>query len=147
MAGGKMAANTFYCMGCRARVNIPEKNICVTTFKNGRPALKATCPKCGTKSYKLFSPDKASPMRKKYGSCRSGKKKGRRTPKKASRSRRRVGRPRKSVSAHKKKCAKEDKVFDVKTRRCRKSRQGKKPKKASRSRRGPGRPRKRSARK
>lgn len=40
-----------YCMKCRAKVEIkgPQK----ITLKNGRPATSGTCPKCGTKVFRI----------------------------------------------------------------------------------------------
>ncbi len=40
-----------YCVKCRAKreVTDPEQ----VTLKNGRPAVKGTCPKCGTKVFRI----------------------------------------------------------------------------------------------
>lgn len=40
-----------YCVKCKAKqeMQAPEK----ITMKNGRPATKGTCPKCGTKMFKI----------------------------------------------------------------------------------------------
>ncbi len=40
-----------YCVKCRAKVDIkdPEK----VTLKNGKPATRGTCPKCGTKVFRI----------------------------------------------------------------------------------------------
>ena len=40
-----------YCVKCKAKREMvaPEK----ITMKNGRPATKGTCPKCGTKMFKI----------------------------------------------------------------------------------------------
>lgn len=40
-----------YCVKCRAKREMkgPEK----ITMKNGKPATKGTCPKCGTKMFKI----------------------------------------------------------------------------------------------
>jgi RNase P subunit RPR2 len=40
-----------YCVKCKAKQEMqsPEK----ITMKNGRPATKGTCPKCGTKMFKI----------------------------------------------------------------------------------------------
>jgi len=42
---------TAYCVKCRAKRDIkdPEE----TTLKNGRPAVKGTCPTCGTKVFRI----------------------------------------------------------------------------------------------
>ncbi|NWJ28249.1 hypothetical protein HX848_02465 [Marine Group I thaumarchaeote] len=42
---------TAYCVKCRAKRDIkdPEE----TKLKNGRPAVKGTCPKCGTKVFRI----------------------------------------------------------------------------------------------
>ena len=44
---------SMYCVKCRAKrdVDNPEK----VTMKNGKPALKAKCPVCGTGMYKIGS--------------------------------------------------------------------------------------------
>lgn len=44
---------TMYCVKCKAKkeVNDPEK----VTMKNGRPAMKAKCPTCGTTMFKIGS--------------------------------------------------------------------------------------------
>jgi len=46
---GKMAQA--YCMKCRAKVEI--KNPQKITMKNKRPATTGTCPKCGTKVFRI----------------------------------------------------------------------------------------------
>ena len=40
-----------YCVKCKAKTEVkdPQK----ITMKNGRPATKGTCPKCGTKVFKI----------------------------------------------------------------------------------------------
>ena len=40
-----------YCVKCKAKVQVtnPQK----VTLKNGKPATKGTCPKCGTKVFKI----------------------------------------------------------------------------------------------
>lgn len=45
-------ADTAYCVKCKAKVEI--KNPQKVTMKNGRPALKGVCPKCGTGVYKIL---------------------------------------------------------------------------------------------
>jgi len=42
---------TAYCVKCRTKREIkdPEE----TTLKNGRPAVKGTCPECGTKMFRI----------------------------------------------------------------------------------------------
>lgn len=42
---------TAYCVKCKAKTEIkdPEK----VTLKNGKPATKGTCPKCGTKVFRI----------------------------------------------------------------------------------------------
>jgi hypothetical protein len=49
--GGVKMAVTGYCVKCKAKQEMltPEK----ITMKNGRPATKGTCPKCGTKMFKI----------------------------------------------------------------------------------------------
>ena len=39
-----------YCMKCREKVDI--KNPKMVTLKNGRPATKGVCPKCGTRVFR-----------------------------------------------------------------------------------------------
>ena len=40
-----------YCVKCRARQEI--SNASQVTLKNGRPATKGTCPKCGTGMFRI----------------------------------------------------------------------------------------------
>lgn len=42
---------SMYCVKCRAKKEVenPEQ----VTMKNGKPALKAKCPTCGTGMYKI----------------------------------------------------------------------------------------------
>jgi len=49
--GGESYMASMYCVKCRAKrdVDNPEK----VTMKNGKPALKAKCPVCGTGMYKI----------------------------------------------------------------------------------------------
>lgn len=42
---------TAYCMKCRAKVEI--KNPQSVKMKNGKPATKGVCPKCGTKVFRI----------------------------------------------------------------------------------------------
>ncbi|MCH8085087.1 MAG: DUF5679 domain-containing protein [Nitrosopumilus sp.] len=42
---------TAYCVKCREKRDI--KNPEETTLKNGRPAVKGTCPTCGTKVFRI----------------------------------------------------------------------------------------------
>ena len=45
---------TAYCVKCRTKREIkdPEE----VTLKNGRPAVKGTCPECGTKVFRIGKP-------------------------------------------------------------------------------------------
>ena len=40
-----------YCMKCRKKVDI--KSPLKVTLKNNRPATSGTCPKCGTKVFRI----------------------------------------------------------------------------------------------
>ncbi|MDH3618217.1 MAG: DUF5679 domain-containing protein [Nitrosopumilus sp.] len=40
-----------YCVKCRAKRDIKDPK--ETTLKNGRPAVKGTCPKCGTNVFRI----------------------------------------------------------------------------------------------
>ncbi len=40
-----------YCVKCRATQDI--KNPTEVTLKNGRPATQGTCPKCGTRAFRI----------------------------------------------------------------------------------------------
>ncbi|HET8719917.1 MAG TPA: DUF5679 domain-containing protein [Candidatus Nitrosotenuis sp.] len=40
-----------YCVKCRAKREIKDPK--VTKLKNGRPAVKGTCPKCGTNVFRI----------------------------------------------------------------------------------------------
>lgn len=42
---------TMYCVKCRAKRII--KNAVSTTLKNKKPAMKGTCPTCGTKTFRI----------------------------------------------------------------------------------------------
>ncbi|MEM3143072.1 MAG: DUF5679 domain-containing protein [Candidatus Nitrosotenuis sp.] len=44
-----------YCVKCRAKRDI--KNPKEVKLKNGRPAVKGTCPKCGTNVFKIGKAD------------------------------------------------------------------------------------------
>lgn len=44
----------FYCVKCRTKKDVGEKYEKVT-LKNGRPALKTSCPDCGTAMYKIVA--------------------------------------------------------------------------------------------
>jgi hypothetical protein len=46
-------AEQAYCVKCRAKSDmVDEKKV---TMKNGRPAVKGKCAKCGTGMYKILS--------------------------------------------------------------------------------------------
>jgi len=40
-----------YCFKCRSKVEI--RNSQKVTLKNGRPATKGVCPRCGTKVFRI----------------------------------------------------------------------------------------------
>lgn len=40
-----------YCVKCKAKREI--KGATQVTMKNGKPAMKGTCPKCGTGMYRI----------------------------------------------------------------------------------------------
>ncbi len=40
-----------YCVKCRAKREVKDPK--QVTLKNGRPAVKGTCPKCGTKVFRI----------------------------------------------------------------------------------------------
>ncbi len=44
---------TFYCVKCRAKKSVPDDKVEHITMKNGKPAMKAVCPTCGTKMFKI----------------------------------------------------------------------------------------------
>lgn len=54
-----------WCMKCKAKREM--KNAAKVTMKNGRPAMKGICSKCGTKMFKIGdgSPSKSSKKSKK----------------------------------------------------------------------------------
>ncbi len=41
-----------YCVKCKAKKQIANEE--KTTMKNGKPALKGTCPTCGTGMFKIM---------------------------------------------------------------------------------------------
>ena len=45
---------TAYCVKCREKVEIKDAQ--ETTLKNGRPAVKGVCPKCGTNVFRIGKP-------------------------------------------------------------------------------------------
>ena len=45
-------AEQAYCVKCKAKVGM--KNAEKVTMKNGRPAMKGVCEKCGTGVYKIL---------------------------------------------------------------------------------------------
>jgi len=45
-------AETAYCVKCKAKVTMSDAK--QVTMKNGRPAMKGTCSKCGTGVYKIL---------------------------------------------------------------------------------------------
>ena len=45
-------AEQAYCVKCKAKTDI--KAATKVTMKNGRPAMKGTCTKCGTGVYKIL---------------------------------------------------------------------------------------------
>jgi hypothetical protein len=46
-------AETAYCVKCKAKSEMKDAK--KVTMKNGRPAMKGTCAKCGTGMYKILS--------------------------------------------------------------------------------------------
>ena len=40
-----------YCVKCKAKTEIKDAQ--KVTLKNGKPATKGTCPKCGTKVFRI----------------------------------------------------------------------------------------------
>ena len=45
-----------YCVKCKAKRPIQDAK--TVTMANGRPAMKGTCPVCGTGMFKILSPVK-----------------------------------------------------------------------------------------
>ena len=45
-------AETAYCVKCKAKQEMKDAK--EVTMKNGRPAMKGVCPKCGTGMYKIL---------------------------------------------------------------------------------------------
>ena len=45
-------SETAYCVKCKSKREIKDAQ--KVTMKNGRPALKGTCPTCGTGMYKIL---------------------------------------------------------------------------------------------
>lgn len=63
-----MKSNEFYCVSCRSKVSLPEKDIRVVTLKNGKPALKGSCKKCKTNLTKFIKLDDVVKMKKLFKS-------------------------------------------------------------------------------
>ncbi|MGQ0536601.1 MAG: DUF5679 domain-containing protein [Methanobacteriota archaeon] len=40
-----------YCVKCKAKIEIKDPQY--ITMANGKPAIRGTCPKCGTKVFKI----------------------------------------------------------------------------------------------
>ena len=61
-----------WCMKCKAKREM--KDVTKVTMKNGRPAMKGLCSKCGTKMFKIGdgSPSKSSPASKKSKKSKKG---------------------------------------------------------------------------
>ena len=49
-------AETGYCVKCKAKSEMKDAE--KVTMKNGRPAMKGKCSKCGTGMYKILSTKK-----------------------------------------------------------------------------------------
>ncbi len=47
-----MADNTGYCVKCKAKTTIVDAQ--QVTLKNGRPAIKGKCQKCGTAVFRIL---------------------------------------------------------------------------------------------
>jgi DNA-directed RNA polymerase subunit M/transcription elongation factor TFIIS len=52
--GGAMAEGEGYCVKCKAKRVMA--NVKQVKMANGRPALKGTCPVCGTGMFKILPP-------------------------------------------------------------------------------------------
>ena len=65
-----MNLNEFYCVKCRMKVKILDKNICMTYINNKKigkmPALKAYCKKCDTNLTKFVKRDEGKKLDKKF---------------------------------------------------------------------------------
>jgi len=48
---------SMYCVKCRAKKEVDNAE--AVTLKNGKPAMKAKCPTCGTGMFKIGSAKKA----------------------------------------------------------------------------------------
>ena len=46
---------TAYCVKCRTKREIKDPQ--EVTLKNGRPAVKGTCPECGTNVFRIGKPE------------------------------------------------------------------------------------------
>lgn len=42
-----------YCVKCRAKKSLDDSAVTKVTMKNGKPAMQAICPDCGTKMFKI----------------------------------------------------------------------------------------------
>ena len=49
-----MATESIYCLKCRGHQAVTDAE--PTTMKNGRPAMKGTCPKCGGSVFRIGGP-------------------------------------------------------------------------------------------
>ena len=44
---------TFFCVKCREKKEVDDSQVKHITTKNGRPAITAPCPDCGTRMFKF----------------------------------------------------------------------------------------------
>ena len=51
---------SFYCVKCRAKKEVEEDKVEHVTMKNGKPAMRTTCPDCSTTMFKIGSNKKKS---------------------------------------------------------------------------------------
>ncbi|MCA1595776.1 MAG: DUF5679 domain-containing protein [Chloroflexi bacterium] len=53
-----MAAQEFYCVKCKGKVSVPEKETRIETTGNGRRMMKGKCPTCGTNVNRIMGKEK-----------------------------------------------------------------------------------------
>lgn len=77
-----MKSNQFYCVKCKSKVMCEDKHIQMKKLRNGKPALKSSCRKCGTTVFKFIKQSDAKKMKSRSG----GKKRSKRSKRSKKRS-------------------------------------------------------------
>jgi hypothetical protein len=93
-----MKSNQFYCVKCKSKVMCEDKHIQMKKLRNGKPALKSSCRKCGTTVFKFIKLSDAKKMKSRSRS--GGKKRSKRSKRSKKHSKSRSKSKRRSRSLH-----------------------------------------------